>query len=351
MKNLILILTTWSILFFSCQNEFENITSNSPSISEVNINGQPLAFPDMDKGEVKEGYYLGQKIRYTKHKGYNIYQGDILLRSEDIKDQPMQFEIAPENIKSTSRSVGRVLGRWPNNTVYYSIQGSLPNKNRIHDAIKHWEQKTNLRFKKRTTESNFIFFRFGDGCSSHVGMQGGKQTIQLANGCNTGAVIHEIGHAIGLNHEQNRLDRDDFVKIHYNNIVPNMEHNFDKAPSSGFFQSKDYTKNLDFKSVMLYDSFAFSKNNRPTITKLNGQTYTAFHNVLSKGDINGVKKMYPANSSRSLSSTNPEFINNTGYNINGLLVLRKADEWLFYDGDQEEWIKLQLINGKWYRKV
>ncbi len=37
-----------------------------------------------------------------------------------------------------------------------------------------------------------------------VGMQGGQQTISLGAGCSTGNAIHEIGHAIGLDHPTGR---------------------------------------------------------------------------------------------------------------------------------------------------
>ena len=57
---------------------------------------------------------------------------------------------------------------------------------------------TNLEFVKRSGQSNYIYFTPGSGCSSYVGMVGGKQNITLADACSTGNTIHEIGHAIGL---------------------------------------------------------------------------------------------------------------------------------------------------------
>ena len=76
-----------------------------------------------------------------------------------------------------------------------------------------------------------------------------------------GTIEHEFLHALGVHHEQTRPDRDQFVDIFWNNIDPKQKSNFEKRSSSvslGF--------PYDYGSVMHYTTYAFSINNRPTIT-------------------------------------------------------------------------------------
>lgn len=64
-----------------------------------------------------------------------------------------------------------------------------------------------------------------------------------------GLYLHEIGHAVGLIHEQNRPDRDQYIRINVQNIQPGLQSQFEKYPESYI-----NTRNVqyDFPSVMHY---------------------------------------------------------------------------------------------------
>ena len=60
---------------------------------------------------------------------------------------------------------------------------------------------------------------FTNRCESDVGRIGGRQTTSLGGGCyRHGIIVHELGHVVGFQHEQNRPDREQYVKINYENI-------------------------------------------------------------------------------------------------------------------------------------
>lgn len=350
MKHLIQVILFFAFVFNSCHDNFENLQQGHVTTAQETKNSMPIAYSDLHKGKVMKGYYHGEKIFYIRHNGENIYQGDILIPDGDIKEEPYRLEPAPENIKPSHRSVGRVFYRWPNNTVYYENQLKDVRKGRVEEAIEYWESKTNVKFKKRTNQENYVVFIPAKGCASFIGMIGGRQTIKVGKSCHVGNVIHEIGHTVGLNHEHNRLDRDQFLTIHFENIQKNMEINFKLPAATGPQRSKDLTPDIDFESIMLYNSYFFSKNDLPTMTKKNGDTFENNDFELSFGDLYGIYTLYPPKKKkRSRDDNRMTFINDTWYVIDDLKVLRSNDAWHFYDSDQQEWFEVVSINQKWYK--
>lgn len=60
---------------------------------------------------------------------------------------------------------------------------------------------------------------FLNRCSAVVGKVPTVNRVSLGQNCLVkGIVLHELMHALGFIHEQNRSDRDEFVKINFDNI-------------------------------------------------------------------------------------------------------------------------------------
>jgi hypothetical protein len=215
---------------------------------------------------------------FTEINGWAVYEGDIVLGKAD----------AIRN-STDSRGLG-IIGdkyRWPDGKVNYVIDDEFL-RPRVAMAIKHWERYTPIRFTELPqAKGDYIRFFIEDGCWSLVGRQGGEQWISLADGCGVGAAIHEIGHSLGLFHEQGRSDRDDYITIVAENIKPGKESQFLKHKQDG----KDWG-DYDYDSIMHYPTDAFSSNQKPTIlVKKTGQPIGQ-RKGLSWGDVEAIKKMY-----------------------------------------------------------
>ena len=93
-------------------------------------------------------------------------------------------------------------------------------------------------------------------CSSYVGRKGGPQEVSINSKCdNKGHAMHEIGHALGLWHEHSRPDRDNYIRIIWDNIKEEKLMNFGILSSDEFSTpSVEY----DLESIMHYGPYAFS---------------------------------------------------------------------------------------------
>ncbi len=256
--------------------------------------------------EAQYSYILGntfglKKITYAAIDGLAVFEGDIILGTIE------QMEAMKRAVENPEPGLERAVGltgpqfRWPDGVIPFVIDPGMQDRQRVTDAINHFQANTNLRLRARTTEANFVRFQGGNGCSSAVGMRGGSQNITLGTGCDWPRAVHEICHSAGLWHEQSREDRDNFVTIHWTNIQASQRHNFDQHITDG-----DDIGPYDYGSLMHYGRRDFASDPaRDTITPTpNPNQAIGQRTGLSAGDIIAINALYPRKATLGDTSSN-----------------------------------------------
>ncbi|CEF70657.1 Astacin-like metalloendopeptidase [Strongyloides ratti] len=211
-----------------------------------------------------------------------LYEGDIMLTSSQSKHI---IDVAESIAAKKNVDVSKIIKHDNNRnkrkiTTLRRHKWTFPIKYYVDDfvseslvdkGIKIIEEETCVKFTKSNGpihgEPGLIYY-YGKGCWSYVGKENDYhfQSISIGRGCqNVGVIQHETLHALGLNHEHDRVDRDSYIKIFMENVDYYEKYNFFKISPQ---DTSTYGIPYDYGSIMHYDTYAFSKNKQKTMVPI-----------------------------------------------------------------------------------
>ncbi|XP_042908023.2 zinc metalloproteinase nas-15 [Parasteatoda tepidariorum] len=188
-----------------------------------------------------------------------FFQGDIYLRNGSL---------TWDKFATTQKTL-----RWPNKIVPYIFDDiyTESEKELMRSAMAEFEEKTCIKWVERTDEDSYVEIYSDMGCWSELGRIGGVQSLSLESPLcmKKGAIMHEMMHSLGFLHEQSRPDRDDHVRVMWDNIISGMEPNFEKLSPLVF---DDLGLSYDYSSIMHYRAYMFAQDrSEPTLMPVDHQ--------------------------------------------------------------------------------
>jgi len=147
---------------------------------------------------------------------------------------------------------------WPEGIIPYDVSRLTEDQAiTVRQAMQRWmDTSAGIAFVPRNSESAYVNFT---GCTdagnntSQTGFKTGRRSdINItAFWWRQGEWMpaHELGHVLGFHHEHARWDRDDYVKIHYENIKAGRSSDYDWIARTNWLVT---TTAYDYSSIMHY---------------------------------------------------------------------------------------------------
>jgi hypothetical protein len=195
---------------------------------------------------------------------------------DDMLLYPEQLDLAADPRQRTQAHIidyRQRLGTWDSGVIPYQVAGGFSDeeRQRILNAFEQWSRIAPLVFVERTTQSAYLNVtrdpapeNQASPCFSNVGQfrRGVVVRTNLGSTCASSArtIAHEVGHALGMWHEHQRSDREQYLSIDFDNVRDNARSNFN------IINGLPLVGEYDFGSIMHYTRSAFAVDTaRPTI--------------------------------------------------------------------------------------
>lgn len=323
------------LTFYACETEESGVIlqENNSSSKKNFIEGY------VPEGKVKT-ITLPNELKVSVDEAGNYFHEDIVF--------PKQFidSISKQGPMTRGAAERDYTLYWTNNIVPYEIAPGFSSfeEDMIMQAISTIENNSCLKFVEASSkDKNLIYFYTSTRKGIYTNMVGrnpyGINKIHLQHlNFTDGDVLHEIMHCLGFYHEHCRSDRDNYLTILFHNMY------YDSAIFDQY--KKESRRNVininsfDYKSIMLYGSYAASEGGLPTMLKKDGQRVYGQKRSLSAGDIEALNLLYGPKIHLKRShlyniSTGKEFIkkySNTIHflDMNGKEVALKYPRIVFY---------------------
>lgn len=298
--------TLYSLLLYLCIVGTANATYLQPSgeFSAVDVDTGARVYYRADE----RGYALIDDIILGMH-------DDIVKQGGKIKTKVLPYSLSTERdqpestFRRTKRTAPDVKANllWPHNTVYYSFDEKSDNRVTpklrwaFIEAVAILHAVSNVRFveiseaDKRKSDVTYLNVQSMEPDNKSCGMAVVGRTHAKAQPfaisrhelCETIPILlHELMHALGLQHEHDRSDRGNYIDLP-KKTVDELKTELDLLyPKLG---SINLNSDFDFDSIMLYSGvFIKKKENEDSVEEL---IYTS--QQLSKGDIRAINELYP----------------------------------------------------------
>jgi len=147
---------------------------------------------------------------------------------------------------------------WPDGVIPYDISKLTAEQQAlVKRAMQRWvDTGARIRFVPRTNQTEYVYFTGATNAGNNTSLIGFQEGIRTEINITPfwwrqqeWMPAHELGHVLGFHHEHARWDRDNYVVIHYENIKPGREGDYDWVPRTNWIVS---STPYDYRSIMHY---------------------------------------------------------------------------------------------------